>query len=139
MERTCYRMLTGYKYQLTADTGCETGLRVGDVGNDFVQLDGEGRLTLRAGYAWDGPSGPTLDTPSFMRGSLLHDALYQLMRTGLLDPTHRESADRLLRQQCLDDGMPAWRVAYVYRLVRWFGGRHATPRAAEHSSVTCLP
>jgi hypothetical protein len=37
------------------------------------------------GYAWNGPSGPTLDTRNFMRGSLVHDALYQLMREGRMD------------------------------------------------------
>lgn len=140
MERTCYRRLTGYKYQLTADTGCDTVLRCGDaVGNDFVHLTGEGRLTIRRGYAWDGPSGPTLDTRSFMRGSLVHDALYQLMREGLLDGTFREPADRLLQKLCLDDGMPAWRAAYVYRMVRWFGGRSAAPRTDAGPPVICVP
>ena len=28
------------------------------------------------GYAWDGPSGPTIDTPDAMPASLVHDGLY---------------------------------------------------------------
>ena len=62
------------------------------------------------GYGRDGPSGPTLDTRDFIRGSLVHDALYQLMREGLLDHSiHRE------------DGMTALRAWWVYQGVRLFG------------------
>jgi hypothetical protein len=60
---------------------------------------------ISKGYAWDGPSGPTIDTGNFMRGSLIHDALYQLMRTGNLPTSFRERADLLLRKTCIDDGM----------------------------------
>ena len=44
------------------------------------RLNTKGHLIIKRSYAWDGPSGPTIDTKNFMRGSLVHDALYQLMR-----------------------------------------------------------
>ena len=47
--------------------------------------------------AGDGPSGPAIDTKNFMRASLVHDALYQLMRLGTLDKSRRQYADRLLQ------------------------------------------
>ena len=56
-----------------------------------------------------------------MRGSLVHDALYQLMREGLLDLGWRETADQELRRVCLEDGMSAIRAWWVYKAVR-FGG-----------------
>ena len=78
-------------------------------------------LTVEERYAWDGPSGPTIDTKSFMRGSLIHDALYQLMREGHLDrKVWRLYADKLLRKLCLEDGMSKFRAWYVYNAVRLF-------------------
>ena len=85
----------GYRYQLQEGYSLEISIRpAAAVANDYIALDPQGALRIAKGYAWDGPSGPTLDTRNFMRGSLVHDALYQLMREGLLDHTiHREAAD----------------------------------------------
>ena len=129
-----YRPLKRWKYQLLDDHSIHTGWRPPAAlvsAQGWVRIEQDGRLTVYKGYAWDGPSGPSIDTPSFMRGSLFHDALYQLIREGLLadtDGADRLRADELIRNVCLDDGMPAWRAAYVYRLLRWFGARAATPR-----------
>jgi hypothetical protein len=79
-------------------------------------------LMIRKGYSWDGGSGPCYDTKTVMRGSLIHDALYQLLRLGLLFPTYRKAADRLLKLICLEDGMNRFRAAYIYRAVRLFAG-----------------
>jgi hypothetical protein len=90
----------------------------------FILLMHSGILRIKKGYCWDGPSGPTIDTESFMRGSLVHDVLYQLMRDGHLIKEYREYADRFLRIICLEDGMARWRAWYVYYAVRWFAGRY---------------
>lgn len=85
----------------------------------YLLLDESGLLYIESDYAWDGPSGPAFDTPNFMRGSLVHDALYQLMRLGALDPAvYRIQADELLRQICLEDGMSSLRAWWVYSGVR---------------------
>ena len=85
-------------------------------------IDTNGYLTIRQGYAWDGPSGPTFDTKNFMRGSLVHDALYQLMRRGYLNiDTNRNRADRLLKHICKEDGMSSLRAWWVYQGVHAFG------------------
>jgi len=117
-----YRTLKGYKYELLNTEEVTTPIRGISITTSFMCLAITGRLFVHAYYAWDGPSGPTIDTPSFMRGSLFHDALYQLMREGLLDHKYRIVADELLRQICLEDGMPAWRAWYVYQCVRMFAG-----------------
>ena len=49
----------------------------------------EGKLTVRSGYAWDGASGPTWDTEDTLTPSLVHDALYQAIRAGLLPASRR--------------------------------------------------
>ena len=92
----------------------------------------DGRLlTIEPGYAWDGPSGLTIDTKTFMRGSLVHDVLYQAMREQLLVLDWRLLADQELKRVCLIDGMSSFRAAYVYRCVRLFGEKHCKPRRVE--------
>lgn len=120
------RYTEGYKYQLEEDHRVQTDITpVVPGGNRFVQLTLDGLLLIRAGYAWDGASGPAIDTPSFMRGSLVHDALYQLIRLGVVPSAGgRQQADQLLRQIVLEDGMWALRAWWVYHAVRLFGGQY---------------
>ena len=98
----------------------------------FCELRHDGLLTIKAGYAWDGPSGPTFDTKSFMRGSLVHDVLYQILRNPKFQATDNEHillrhrADLLLHDICLEDGMWKWRARWVLRGVRTGGGPSAT-------------
>jgi len=97
---------SGYKYQLAEDYRLDVGIHpVKTITTDFLCLDTFGYLSIWKGYAWDGPSGPTIDTKDSMRGSLVHDALYQLMRMGLIDESNRERADDLLHEICTEDGM----------------------------------
>ena len=117
-----YRKLKGYKYELLKKEEVTTPIRGISISTPFICLARTGRLYVYPHYAWDGPSGPTIDTPSFMRGSLIHDALYQLMRENLLDHKYRGIADELLRQICIEDGMPTWRARYVYWGVKYFAG-----------------
>jgi hypothetical protein len=118
----------GYKYQLKATYQVQVEIRPeSDIASEFIALDCDGRLTIRSGYAWDGPSGPTIPTLSFLRGSLIHDALYQLIREGWLFLKHREAADKILRRVCIEDGMSRIRAWWVYHAVRVFGNPAADP------------
>jgi hypothetical protein len=98
---------------------------------DFVDLDTDGALMIKKGYAWDGPSGPTRDTKSFMRGSMVHDALYQLMRNNLLPSSCREDADQELHRICREDGMNRFRAWYVLLGVRKGAGFAANPKSRK--------
>lgn len=124
----------GYKYQLAELHLSFVDIRPEeDIGVDgYVWLSANGVLSLKKGYAWDGPSGPTIDTLNFMRGSLVHDALYQLMRSGQLDyKKHRKHADKLLYKMCREDGMSWIRAQIVYAAVRWAGRGAAKPANAK--------
>jgi hypothetical protein len=67
-----------------------------------------------------------------MRGSLVHDALYQLMRERHLDiDIHRTAADLLLQQICKKDGMTSIRTWWVYQGVRIGGGPSEDPALAN--------
>ena len=102
-----------------------------DIKTDFIELSIEGILTIKKGYAWDGPSGPTIDTPNFMRGSLVHDALYQLLRYQLIDEEWRDEADEELRRICCEDGMPKIWARWVYIAVRKWGKVAASPESRK--------
>jgi len=129
--RIAYR--GGYKYQLAYKYTIILKKFKQDDRNDistpFIILYPDGSLIIRAGYAWDGPSGPTIDSNNFMRGSLVHDALYQLMREHHLDVReYRKIADETLRDICLQDGMSHIRAWYVYKSVRLFAEGAATAK-----------
>jgi len=119
---------SGYKYQLHKNCTVPTPLRPENaITTRYIWLFPNGELHINAGYAWDGASW-AVDTKNFMRGSLVHDALYQLCREGHLDPTkHKEPADRLLQSICREDGMSRARAWWVYVGVKR-GGWKATSR-----------
>ena len=127
----CIHYRGGYKYQLVATHAQPVRLEPMPAAlaldHEFLAITRDGWLIVKEGYAWDGPSGPTVDTPDFMRGSLVHDALYQLMRDHFLDADiYKEQADSLLVHICKEDGMNALRRWYVYLGVRFGGRRSAT-------------
>ncbi len=109
----------GYKYQLADDYKIHIDIEH-DINTEYIKLDPDGVLLIKEGYAWDGPSGPTVDTKTFMRGSLVHDALYQLMREGHLEQNFRGPADKILAMICKEDGMIGIRRWWVYRGVKYF-------------------
>jgi len=139
MRKACYRKLTSYKYQLIDDYVIELELKELAINTPFITLTPAGRLTLRKNYAWNGPSGPTIDTLSLMRGSLVHDAFYQLMRMEELPYSCKEFADRLLQQICIEDGMNRIFARLVYQAVKIFGGSSAEPGTEKPDRIICVP
>ncbi len=137
----CIKYKKGYKYQLVEPFS--VGIPIKPNANisspsDFIVLTVEGQLTIKKGYAWDGPSGPTIDTLNFMRGSLVHDALYQLMREELLDKEAcRGLADSLLQTMCKEDGMSSIRAWWVYQGLRIGGDPASDPD--NKKPVTAAP
>ena len=141
------RYRCGYKYQLAegyslklemlqrhgawSEAHGEDGERDAGIKTEYIELSADGVLTIKAGYAWDGPSGPTIDTKSFMRGSLVHDALYQLMRNEHLPASCREEADQELYRLCREDGMCRFRAWYVLLGVRKGAGFAASPKSRK--------
>lgn len=125
------RYRAGYKYQLHDKYWIQTVIRPirGFGGNDFVSISSGGILMIAPGYAWDGASGPALDTDTIMRASLVHDSLYQLIRMGVLHEVDRAAADQLLRDIALEDGMWPARSWWIFKGVRLFGSAAAAPAA----------
>ncbi len=127
-----YRKLRKYKYQLKDICEIQTEYRDKQCTNSFIQLTSAGLLIIQKGYAWDGPSGPTFDTKTFMRASLAHDALYQLIREGQLNNKEdRKKADKVLKDICIEDGMWKFRAGYAYIALRCFGAPSSKPDNTE--------
>ena len=122
----------GYKYQLSKDYVLDTiNMPPESITTGYITLLTDGLMRIKKGYAFDGPSGPTIDTHTFMRGALVHDANYQLMRSGLLPQSFRKQADDLLRQHCLEDGMSRARAWWVHKGVRIGAAGAIKPQQAK--------
>lgn len=118
----------GYKYQVTRPYRIKLDIApFAPVRLQFVEMDMDGELRVLPGYAWNGASGPTIDTLDSMIGSLIHDVGYQLIRFGFVDETHKEYFDELLRELCVDDGMLRLRAAYWKWAVLNFGAGSCRP------------
>lgn len=105
------------------------------IDTDFISLEKSGALFIAKGYAWDGASGPVIDRPSTKRGSLVHDALYQLLRAGLLPQEMRADCDEMFRRLCVQDGVWRWVArAYVRGLARF--GSHAADTHNQRPVLT---
>ena len=120
----------GYKYQLAKDAVFQTNITGFSVNIDYITLLPNGLLFLKKGYAWD---GATLfpDIKSIMRGSLVHDALYQLMREGLLPQSARILVDKEFIGICKQDGMMSPVRWTVYQAVRKFAASAASIKNAK--------
>jgi len=130
------RMPKRWKYRLHKQLVIPTGIRPErDCNAGFCRLSTDGVLTIYEGYAWDGPSGPAIDTPNWMRASLVHDALYQLIRVTSLSSTTRKAADVLMYDILIEDGMSRFRAKYSYWGVRAFG-RRATKKRKPSAVLT---
>lgn len=126
----CIQYRAGYKYQLAEDYHLDMILPplpiLDPIRCDWYDL-APLSILVKSGYAWDGPSGPTFDTATFMRGALIHDVLYQAIREGHLPDAFRAEADHILYDLCREDGMGWLRAQWVYAAVRVAGGSSADP------------
>ena len=117
----------GYKYRMLTSRAVATSMRGFRVNHKFFILNEYGLLTIKKDYMWDGPSGPTVDTASFMRSSCAHDVMFQILREELIPFERRESffklANQDLRTVAVEDGMWRVRAWWVYNSVEYFGGK----------------
>jgi hypothetical protein len=139
----CIVYREGYNYRLHEPYRLQTNIRTDAIYSEHVNLV-DGLLVIQVLYHWDGASGPAKDTDNNMRASLVHDALYGLLREGLLDMKFRKEADQLFRDIYLEDshGWKKWlgfswiRSRYSYLAVRWRGDEALE---APHKPVKIAP
>lgn len=106
--RLVLRKLKGYKYDVKYSISYNfPKLDHISFKNDYLALK-DGVLDIKEGYAWDGASGPTWDDETNYISSLVHDALYQIMRETDTMGNHNKSlarkyADELLRDMSIKE------------------------------------
>ncbi len=142
-----FRYTSGYKHQLFDPYEHQTSIKLeADVRVPFLVMTKNGLLQFASGYAWDGPSGEirippflpdwmpavrvdvTKDDEKSMRGSLVHDGLYQLMRWKLVPLKHRSYADQLLKDICIEAGMSTFMATQWRNAVNKFAKGSALPK-----------
>lgn len=112
------RYREGYKYQLAEDFRIKTPIVGESIRHDYFQLSKNGNLLVKKGYAWDGASGPTIDTKDSMEPSLVHDVFCQMMRTELLSFNKwQDTVNSFFREHCKACGMNSFRAWYWYQAV----------------------
>jgi len=128
-----YRKRRYWKYTTVDDEFYATGIIPdSSIHTKFLSMDLEGGLTILKHYAWDGASGPTIDTPNTFFGSLIHDALYQLMRGEYIDRKKwRKRADQILYEILRDKGMSKFRAKLWYKAVR-----KGAEKSSEYDIIT---
>lgn len=140
MNKIKYRPIKKYKYQLMDDYRINIDWLQGYYHKTrFLTLRTNGDLKIKSGYCWDGPSGPTIDTKNFMRGSLVHDVLYQLIRMYLIPKEYRDKSDRTIQSICIQDGMSKIRAWWVYYGLKLFGGFSAKPKTQKKIKIIEAP
>ena len=110
----------GYKYQLAEDELTKTPITGNYIDHKFFTLYENGDLLAKEGYAWDGASGPTFDTKSSMRASLVHDIFCQMMETKQLSyDIWQDTVNIFFKQMCIEDGMWKIRAHLWYKAVEF--------------------
>lgn len=132
----CLYFRRGYKYVVKRDYHIKLDIvPYAPIDVDHMQMDMQGNTVIRAGYPWNGASGPTWDTLTSMAGSLVHDLIYELIRLGLIDAAYKGYADHLLHDICVEDGMWGFRADYWRWAVLKFGAGSCRPSAEPREEV----
>lgn len=101
------------RFLLTSLKGFEYDCSLYSIGKD-------GCIISHSGYWYDGPSGPTIDTPNSMEAACFHDIIYDLIRKGIIPNTYwnRRKADKIFYRALRRDGMSYFRANLWYFGVR---------------------
>lgn len=122
----------GFKYKLAADYiyGPLPFHFAKPINTRYVDIGVNGFMVIREGYSWDGATGVP-DSNEILRGSLIHDVLYQLIREGFIPKAERDLADLTLRNICMEDGMVPNMAELVYQGVKLLGNTAADPSTKD--------
>lgn len=133
------RYKEGYKYVLNDDYTVFTGIHPPqDIVYPFFTIGEDGWLRVKAGFAWDGASGPTLDSRSSMRPSLVHDCFCQAAKERKIDyKAFAPQYNALFRRMCVEDGM--WPIRADIWLAGVIIGRGGDPDIADDNPVQEAP
>ena len=111
-----------YKFKVEENFSIELPFKIPDFVHPYASLK-DGILSVKRGYAWDGASGPIINTRDTLVASLVHDVLYQAMRLNLIKPSkeNRKIADKNFFEILKMNGVNSFRSKVWYLAVKLFG------------------
>ena len=111
-----------YKFKVEENFSIELPFKIPDFVHPYASLK-DGILSVKRGYAWDGASGPVINTRDTLVASLVHDVLYQAMRLNLIKPSkeNRKIADKNFFEILKMNGVNSFRSKVWYLAVKLFG------------------
>ena len=131
-----YRDIRAYKFQVYETEVTKTPIiPEKEIYHEFFMLLMDGTLTVKKGYAWDGASGPVIQTKALLKASLAHDVFFQCMRVGLLPKSYFEVVNKFLQIQCIQFGMNKLFAWGVYQAVQTCGKKYIEPRPEDKNPV----
>jgi len=134
------RKLINYKYKLEEDIAFSTGVLGFEISTKYIELKNHGVLVIRKGYMWDGVTGlPRFATDAILkhtaRGSLLHDAFYQLIRLRLLPAYLKHKIDLEMKKQFEFDGLNKTVASMFYQAVKNFGSQYCKAGDVKYPKI----
>lgn len=124
-----------YKFKVEENFSVELPIKIADFEQPYATSK-NGILEIKKGYAWDGASGPVINTQNTLIASLVHDVLYQAMRLNLIKPNkvNRKIADKNFFEILKMNGVNSIRRKVWYLAVRLFG-KKSTVKIQDNDKI----
>lgn len=110
----------GFKYVVAETFTVRTAIKGYNIIEPLSSLRPDGRLTVIMGYAWDGNSGPCIDTRSSLEASCVHDVLCDYVNQGLLPAALQPLVDQEYYTICVRKKMWWRRARWRMLAIRWY-------------------
>ncbi len=142
-----YSLTKHYKYKLEVTEMRETLIWGFEFNTKYMAMLDNGQLFVKKGYAWDGSSIPFKKTLRFFSfgfydadrycktASLIHDALCQAIREGLIPKHRKQVIDFLYRTMCIEGGLSERRAILRYNALRRFGDVGIEPEKNPRNKI----
>lgn len=115
----CIAVKRGYEYVVQQDYHSRLSILGYRVSTPFFELYEDGTLIIKQYYAYDGPSGTTIDTLDALRTAAEHDVGYQMLREKLIPPEYKAVIDQRFYEVFREDQAVRERLKPKRRVVRW--------------------
>jgi len=142
-----YSRTKHFKYKLEEREVVQTCITGYSFRTPYISMFLDGRLSIHKGYAWDGSSVPFKRTFRILslgwydadkyckEASLVHDALCQAMREGLITKKNKSTADSLYYDMCIAGGMSRRQALRRWRALRKFGDSGIQPEKNPRNKI----
>ena len=124
-----------YKFKVEENFSIELPFKIADFEHEYASSK-DSILSIKRGYAWDGASGPIINTRDTLVASLVHDVLYQAMRLNLIksNSENKKITDKIFFEILKMHGVNSIRRKVWYFAVKLFG-KKSTIKIQDNDKV----